>query len=59
MVELISASPISPSSSTLPKYPPIGRAAHVSGKVTMSFDVTPAGQIENLNLISGPKMMQG
>lgn len=59
MVELISASPLSPSSSTLPTYPPIGRAAHVSGRVTMGFNVTPAGQVENLNLISGPKMMQG
>jgi TonB family protein len=59
MVALVSASPISPSSSGLPKYPPIGRAAHVSGKVTVSFEVTQTGQIENLTFISGPKMMQG
>jgi hypothetical protein len=39
-VKLVSSSPFPPISPTLPIYPPIARAAHVSGLVHVQFDVT-------------------
>lgn len=51
------ASPDAPVSFTLPKYPPIARAAHVEGRVTFTLEVSPAGQVTNLSYTGGPKML--
>jgi Gram-negative bacterial TonB protein C-terminal len=42
-------SPAAPIEAKLPTYPPIAKAAHVDGKVSMSFHVTPDGRTENLS----------
>jgi TonB family protein len=43
----------------LPTYPPIARAAQVEGTVEVSFDITPSGNTNNVEIIDGPKMLQG
>jgi TonB family protein len=50
-VKLVSSSPSSPISPTLPVYPPIARAAHVTGLVHVQFDVMSTGNISNLTFI--------
>jgi hypothetical protein len=59
VVKFVSSSHVTPISTKLPQYPPIARAAHVSGQVTALFDVTPQGRIENLTYKSGPEMLRG
>ena len=58
MVELVSSTPMTPTSSELPNYPPIARAAHIAGDVTVTFDVTPQGKAENPVFKSGPQMLR-
>jgi TonB family protein len=41
-------SPVAPIEAELPGYPPIARAAHVGGEVSVSFHVTPDGRTENI-----------
>ena len=48
-VELQDYSPATPIEANLPKYPPIAKAAHVDGKVSVSFHVTPDGRTENIS----------
>jgi TonB family protein len=43
---------------TNPVYPPIAKAAHVSGTVVLQATITKAGMIENLHVISGPDLLQ-
>jgi protein TonB len=41
-----------------PVYPPIARAAHVSGSVVLHAIISKAGSIQNLQVISGPEMLR-
>src|SRR6202453_2771835 len=41
-----------------PVYPPIARAAHVSGAVVLHAIISKSGTIENLEVISGPEMLR-
>ncbi len=43
---------------TVPLYPPIAKAARVSGTVILQATISKAGTIENLRVISGPAMLQ-
>ena len=43
---------------TQPVYPPIAKAARVSGTVVLQATISKAGTIENLHVISGPAMLQ-
>ena len=41
-----------------PVYPPIARAAHVSGTVILQAVIGEAGRVESMRVISGPAMLQ-
>jgi protein TonB len=41
-----------------PVYPPIARAAHVSGSVVLHAIISKEGTIKNLSVISGPEMLR-
>jgi len=43
---------------TVPMYPPIAKAARVSGTVVLQATISKTGTIENLHVISGPAMLQ-
>ena len=43
---------------TQPLYPPIAKAARVSGTVVLQATISKSGTIENLRVISGPAMLQ-
>jgi protein TonB len=43
---------------TQPVYPPIAKAARVSGTVVLQATISKAGAIENLRVVSGPAMLQ-
>jgi periplasmic protein TonB len=43
---------------TQPVYPPIAKAARVSGTVVLQATISKTGSIENLRVISGPAMLQ-
>jgi len=43
---------------TVPVYPPIAKAARVSGTVVLQATISKTGSIENLRVISGPAMLQ-
>jgi len=43
---------------TQPVYPPIAKAARVSGTVVLQATISKTGSIENLRVMSGPAMLQ-
>jgi TonB family protein len=43
---------------TQPIYPPIARAARVSGTVVLQATISKAGTVEELRVVSGPPMLQ-
>jgi protein TonB len=43
---------------TQPIYPPIAKAARVSGIVVLQATISKTGSIENLKVVSGPAMLQ-
>jgi protein TonB len=43
---------------TQPVYPPIAKAARVSGTVILQATISKTGSIENLQVVSGPAMLQ-
>jgi protein TonB len=45
-------------SGTNPTYPPIARAAHVSGAVVLQALISKEGTIKNLRVVSGPEMLR-
>jgi len=45
-------------SKTQPVYPPIAKAAHVSGTVVLHALISKTGTIENLTVVSGPEMLR-
>jgi TonB family protein len=55
-VVLSDSSPVAPIKAELPKYPPIARAAHVEGTVSISLQVTPEGQTKNVSF-NGDKLL--
>ncbi|MGB6744577.1 MAG: energy transducer TonB, partial [Terracidiphilus sp.] len=44
---------------TQPIYPPIAKAARVSGTVVLQAMISKQGTIEDLKVVSGPAMLQG
>jgi TonB family protein len=57
-VEIESVTPFAPISPKLPIYPRIAKAARVEGLVTITFDVSADGKVENIVLVNGPKMVE-
>jgi TonB family protein len=57
-VEILGMTPAVPLSAEPPAYPPIARAAHVEGEVSISFDVSPVGKVEQLSFESGPELLR-
>jgi len=57
-VELLSATPETPTESKMPTYPPIAKAAHVGGEVEIAFDISQAGKPENITMTKGPEMFR-
>ena len=57
-VEVLGMTPIAPLSASPPPYPPIARAAHVEGEVSISFQVLPNGGVEQLLFGSGPELLR-
>jgi protein TonB len=43
---------------TTPVYPPIAKAARVSGTVVLQATISKTGSIEGLHVVSGPAMLQ-
>jgi len=43
---------------TQPIYPPIAKAARVTGTVVLQVTISKAGEVENLRVVSGPAMLQ-
>ncbi len=43
---------------TLPVYPPLGKALRIEGVVVLQAMISKAGTIENLQVVSGPAMLQ-
>jgi protein TonB len=43
---------------TQPIYPPIAKAARVSGTVVLQATISKTGSIENLHVVNGPAMLQ-
>ena len=43
---------------TVPTYPPLGRAMHAEGTVTLAATISKVGTIENLRVVSGPPLLQ-
>lgn len=41
-----------------PIYPPIAKAAHVSGAVVLHAVISKGGTVENLQVVSGPEMLR-
>jgi protein TonB len=41
-----------------PVYPPIAKAAHVSGSVVLHAIISKQGTIQDLNVVSGPEMLR-
>jgi protein TonB len=42
---------------TIPVYPPIAKAARVSGTVVLQATISKSGTIENLRVVGGPAML--
>lgn len=57
-VVLLSSTPFQPINPSLPKYPPIAKAAKVNGSVALNFDVTSDGKTSNLNFLSGSELFR-
>ena len=41
-----------------PVYPPIAKAAHVSGNVVLQYEINPQGHVGTVKIISGPPMLR-
>lgn len=58
-VAIETVGPIAPNSPQLPKYyPPIAKAARVEGLVTVTFDVSLDGKVQNVLMIDGPRLLE-
>ena len=45
------------SETTAPAYPPIAKAAHVEGNVIMLVNFKTSGEVEKIEVVSGPKFL--
>lgn len=45
--------------SVQPIYPPVARAAHITGTVVLHAIIDEQGDVESLDVVSGPQMLQG
>ncbi|MCU1252447.1 MAG: TonB family protein [Edaphobacter sp.] len=43
---------------TTPIYPPIAKAAHVEGSVIMLVNFKTSGEVQKIDIVSGPKLLQ-
>jgi len=43
---------------TQPIYPPIAKAARVTGTVVLQVTISKTGEVERLRVVSGPAMLQ-
>jgi hypothetical protein len=43
---------------TTPLYPPIAKAAHVEGNVVMLVNFKTSGEVEKIDIVSGPEMLK-
>jgi TonB family protein len=57
-IQLVSSMPIMPNEITLPTYPPIAKAARVEGVVVVDFKIGEECKPMNLQVKSGPKMLE-
>ena len=55
---LTESMPVAPKEPILPTYPPIAKAAHVSGEVVLKLDVAADGRVSSVSALSGPLMLQ-
>ena len=56
-VELVSSDPTAPTSHDLPKYPPLARVAHITGRVQFTAQIDPGGHLSDLKIISGHPLL--
>jgi TonB family protein len=67
LLALLATTPVLAQFSTAPvlagppnvNYPPIAKAAHVSGDVTVTFAINPDGTTNSVQIVSGPEMLRG
>jgi len=57
-VAIESVTPVVPISPKIPVYPPIAQLANVEGLVNVRFDITSEGNVQNLVVLDGPKMLE-
>jgi hypothetical protein len=57
-VELVNSSPFRPTAYELPKYPPLARAAHISGQVTFKLSVRSDGHASAPSSLGGNPILQ-
>jgi TonB family protein len=57
-IELVSAQPMQPIQASLPAYPPIARAAHVEGTISITLKIDPTGQVSDATYQSGPRLFE-
>jgi protein TonB len=43
---------------TLPVYPPIAKAARISGTVVLQAEISRTGSVKEIQVVSGPAMLQ-
>jgi len=58
-VELVSSEPIPPVSYKVPEYPPLAKAARVSGVVRLTAHLAADGRPENVKLLNGQPLLRG
>ena len=58
-VRLVSSLPTQPEEPTMPKYPPIARAAHVQGEVKVTLVVDLQGRAKDVVFAEGAPMLRG
>jgi len=57
-VEFVSSEPISPVSYEVPKYPPLAKAAHISGPVSFTAHITSAGNLTDVKFVEGHPLLR-
>ena len=57
-VTLVNTSELAPLDAKLPLYPPIARAAHIEGDVTLMLEIQPDGKVGQVKVEGGPEMLR-
>jgi len=55
--KLKSSSPVPPVKFVEPGYPPLARATHTEGDVSLAFEILPDGSTTNVRILSGHKLL--